>query len=471
MKKWTVLMLVLSMFLLGSSTALASGKSSYRGNDDHRQQLLYCKDVVSRLNQVLAKVKNERTRTILKRMIAEFKAECEVIGGSTYQQDLAKVNADKAALAIKFLGNDHAGSVTLPVILATQGTKGSTITWTSSNPSIISNNGLVINRPRNNDAAVDLTAVIRYRNAVVSKTFRVIVKSTIPAMSDSDRVAKDTAALQIVFNGTDNAGSVTQALKELPSKGVNGSSITWTSMLPNVISSDGKKVNRPAYGSGNSTVVLTAFIKSGNISDVKIFILTVKEQLPDAQKVAADKAALEIDFGGSDTAARVTRALDGLPAVGANGSTIKWLSSNPNVLSSDGKTIRRPAAGSGDTYVAMTAIISSGPVSDVKVFVLTVKPDFTSSEKVAADKAELAIAFKDNDNAASVTRSIGLPTKGFYGSTIIWYSSNTSLILDNGILINRPARGQGDKTVTLTAFISNNGIGDVKTFSVVVKQQ
>ncbi|WP_308633825.1 immunoglobulin-like domain-containing protein [Paenibacillus silvisoli] len=471
MKKWTVVMLVLSMFLLGSGTALAKHGDDDRGRDDNRQQQLQsCKDVVSRLNLVLAKVKNERTRTILKKMIAQFKSECESTGSSTNQQDAAKANADKAALAIQFLGNDHAGSVTIPVILAAKGKNGSAITWTSSNPSIISNNGFMINRPKNNDAAVDLTAVIRYGSASTSKTFRVIVKSTAPPMADTDRVAKDKEALQIVFNGSDNTDNVTQAMKELPSKGVNGSSVTWTSTLPNVVSHDGKVVNRPANGSGDTKVVIYALIKSGNYSDMKLFVVTVKQQMPDAQKVSADKEALQIDFGGSDTINRVTRPLDGLPTIGVNGSKIAWTSSNTAVLSADGKTFHRPAAGSGDVFVALTAIITSGPASDVKVFILDVKPEFSSTEKVAVDKADLAIAYKDKDNAASVTNSIGLPTKGYYGSTIVWYSSNTSVLANNGTLISRPSHGKGDATVNLTAFISHNGVGDVKTFTVVVKQ-
>ncbi|MBP3964164.1 immunoglobulin-like domain-containing protein [Paenibacillus lignilyticus] len=470
MKKWTVIMLVLSMCLLGSSTALAHGNSH---NDSRQEQLQSCKDAVNRLNAVLAKVKNDRTRAILKRMIASFKAECEAgnNGDSTYQKDLAKVNADKNALAIQFLGNDNSKSVTLPVILSTKGKNGSAITWTSSNTSILASNGLLINRPQYNDATVDMTATIRSGNATTTKTFRLIVKSTAPAMSDIDRVKKDYEALNIVFGGSDTIDSVTQPFKELPSKGVYGSTVTWESTLPSVISNDGKKVVRPPSGSGSTTVVFTAQVRSGSYKETKVFIVKVKEQLPDAQRVAADKAALQIDFGGSDSAGRVTRPFDALPAYGVNGSSIKWMSSSPAVLSDDGKTLHRPAASVGDTFVLMTAVITSGSAVDVKQFTLTVKADFTSTEKVAADKADLAITFKDSDNAGYVTKPLGLPSKGYYGSTIIWYSSNTSVLSDNGTVLHRPAHGQGDVTVNLTAFISNNGVGDVKVFTVTVKQQ
>lgn len=466
MKKWAVVMLVLSMFVVTSSTALARGND--HRDDWNKNQLQSCNQVIASLNATLAKVKNDWTRAVLKRMIANFKSECSQGSNTGSQKDTSIVNADKSALGITFLGYDNANSVTLPVILPKTGKNGSSISWVSSNPSVISNDGLSIHRSTNVDIAVDLTAVIKYNTASVSKTFRVIVRANLPQMTDIERVQKDSAALKITFGGTDTINSVTQPLADLPSRGVNGSTIKWTSMLPTVISNDGKTVVRPNYGSGNSVVVFTADIKSGSYSETKVFVLTVKEGLPDAQRVAADKAALQITFGGSDTIDRVTRPVT-LPTVGANGSTIKWTTSAANILSADGKSIHRPAAGGADAIVVLQAIISSGSAADVKIFVLHVKPEFTSAEKVAADKADLAIGYKEGDLATSVTGSLTLPTNGYYGSKIVWYSSNPALISDNGTLLYRPSSGQSDVTVTLTAFISNSSSGDIKTFTVKVR--
>lgn len=468
MKKWAVVLLVLSMFAFTSSTALAHGND--HKDDWNKGKLQSCNEVIASLNATLGKVKNDWTRTVLKRMIANFKAECSQgsSNGNGSQNDNNILNADKSALALQFLGNDNANSVTLPIILPQTGKNGSSISWVSSNPSVISNDGLTIRRSTNVDIAVNLTAVIKRNSASVSKTFRVVVKANLPQMTDVQRVQRDSAALAIKFGGSDTINSVTQPLNELPTKGVNGSTIKWTSMLPSVISNDGRTVVRPSNSSGNAVVVLTADIKSGNYSETKIFVLTVKAGLPDAQRVAADKAALQITYGGSDTINRVTRPVV-LPSTGVNGSNITWTTSAASVLSADGKTIHRPAAGSAASYVVMTAIISSGSSTDVKIFVLTVKPQFTSSEKVAADKAELAISYRYGDNASNVTGSITLPTSGYYGSKIIWYSSNPSLISDNGTLLYRPANNQSDVSVTLTAFISNGDSGDIKTFTVKVK--
>ncbi|SEM91918.1 immunoglobulin-like domain-containing protein [Paenibacillus sp. OV219] len=465
MKKWAVVMLVLSMFAFTSSIALAHGND--HKDDWNKSKLQSCNEVVASLNVTLAKVKNDWTRTVLKRMIANFKAECTQGSNTGNQNDTNIVNADKSDLALTFLGIDNANSVTLPIILPQTGKNGSSISWVSSNPNVLSNDGLSIHRSTNVDIAVNLTAVIKRNSASVSKTFRVVVKANLPQMTDVERVQKDSAALKITFGGSDTINSVTQPLIELPAKGVNGSTIKWTSMLQSVISNDGKTVVRPNNGAGDAIAVFTADIKSGNYSETKIFVLTVKAGLPDAQRVAADKAALQITFGGTDTINRVTRPVV-LPSVGVNGSKITWTTSSPTILSADGKTIHRPAAGASVSYVAMTAIISSGSSTDVKVFVLTVKPQFTSAEKVAADKADLAISYKDGDSASNVTGAITLPTSGYYGSKVVWYSSNPSLLSDNGTVLYRPAYGQSDISVTLTAFISNGDSGDIKTFTVKV---
>ncbi|QHW34689.1 hypothetical protein GZH47_30430 [Paenibacillus rhizovicinus] len=467
MKKWTVVMLVLTLFAFSGSSVFAHDRGS--NDDKYDQQKQSCNQTAYLLNQVLLKTKNEKSRALLTSLIASFKAQCAT-DSSANSQNTQKVTDDKNALAIQFLLQDNANNVTLPVILPLRGKNGSSITWTSSNPLVLSNDGLNLKRQPQADVAVDLTAVLKFNNATATKTFRVIVKGTYPQLTDAQRVAKDKDALAIEFGGSDNGGSVTQPFKSLPAKGANGSKVTWTSMSPSIISSDGKTVNRPANGNGDLNVVLTALIQSGGATEFKIFTVTVKQQLPAPQRVAADKAALQIDFGGSDSSGRVTRPLDGLPSRGVNGSSITWVSSSPGVLSSDGKTLHRPASNNADIAVYMTAIIISGTSSDTKIFNLTVKREFNSPEKVAADKTDLGIAYKSGDSSASVTQSVGLPTKGYYGSTIVWYSGNASVLSNSGA-VHRPAHGQGDVKVTLTAVISNSGSADVRSFTVTVKQQ
>lgn len=65
----------------------------------------------------------------------------------------------------------------------------------------------------------------------------------------------------------------TSLTNPLPSSGANGSTITWTSDTPSVVSDDGQTIVRPS--AGNATVVLTATITKGASSDTKAFTLTV----------------------------------------------------------------------------------------------------------------------------------------------------------------------------------------------------
>ena len=63
----------------------------------------------------------------------------------------------------------------------------------------------------------------------------------------------------------------------LPTEGIGGATISWTSSDPNVIAEDGT-VTRPAAGSGNAIVILTATITKGNYTDTKTFEVVVLEK-------------------------------------------------------------------------------------------------------------------------------------------------------------------------------------------------
>ncbi|WP_274649226.1 immunoglobulin-like domain-containing protein [Paenibacillus humicola] len=469
-----VAVLAFAAMMLAGGTAMAHGggnghgKSGEHHGHGKKKEMTAC--VPPGLKNALAHVKNEKARAAIKQALAKRMSACGEKGTkpSPRLTDTQRVTADAAALQIRYSGSDTASSVTGPVALPVRGKNGSAIAWSSNRPDLISASGAV-HRPQGSDAAVVLTAKLHYNRATSSRTFTLTVKAAPAAMTDQQRVNADAAALQLWFNGSDTSASVTQPLKALPLKGKNGSTIYWYSSAPAVVSNDGRTVNRPAYGSGDQNVVLTAVVSYQTASQSKTFTITVKAQMSDAQRVAADKAALAIDFGGSDTSSRVTRPFDALPSAGPNGSAIVWTSSAPSVISNDGKTVNRPAAGAGDINVVVTAYLTNGTAADVKVFVLTVKQQFTAAEKLAADKADLAVRYASGDSAASVTKSVALPTTGYYGSTIVWYSSAPSIIADDGRLLSRPARGQQASVVTLLAYIKNGGLEDVKTFTLTVK--
>lgn len=63
----------------------------------------------------------------------------------------------------------------------------------------------------------------------------------------------------------------------LVTEGARGSVIQWESSNENIVQGDGT-VHRPAYGSGNADVTLTATVKKGTATATKTFELTVMEQ-------------------------------------------------------------------------------------------------------------------------------------------------------------------------------------------------
>lgn len=103
-------------------------------------------------------------------------------------------------------------------------------------------------------------------------------------ISDADRVAADKSALDL-----GNTAGVTADLN-LPTKGSNGSTITWASDKQEVVANDGS-VTRPAVGAADAKVTLTATIQYGEASDTKSFTVTVL-----AQKEFQKGMVLHYDF-------------------------------------------------------------------------------------------------------------------------------------------------------------------------------
>jgi uncharacterized repeat protein (TIGR02543 family) len=188
-----------------------------------------------------------------------------------------EVAADISTLAIGYSTGESASSVSSDIILPSSGTHGTRITWESSNTNYISTSGTVV-RPSYviGDTEVQLTATVERGTAQEIKTFNLTVIRQ--PITDAEAVALDKDSLEVGFSGLDNAEAVTQDLL-LTSSGVNGTSITWESSIPETISTTGG-VARPDYTEDSDIqVTLTATINKGSVSDTKTFILTVKIQL------------------------------------------------------------------------------------------------------------------------------------------------------------------------------------------------
>ncbi|MFD1905215.1 immunoglobulin-like domain-containing protein [Paenibacillus rhizoplanae] len=134
--------------------------------------------------------------------------------------------------------------------LPRKGAGGSTITWTSTNGTVVATDGTVT-RPLFNtgDQPVTLTAVLKNGTFELTKTFELIVKKK-QAGTDKQSVTEDTYLLTWNTIREENVKqeSVTSAVY-LPKNGTNGSTITWTSSDEEVIATDGT-VTPPSYEKG-----------------------------------------------------------------------------------------------------------------------------------------------------------------------------------------------------------------------------
>ncbi|GAA3803811.1 family 43 glycosylhydrolase [Streptomyces phyllanthi] len=167
----------------------------------------------------------------------------------------------------------------------------------------------------------------------------------------------------------------------------------------------------------------------------------------DVQGVADDKAALTL----GDTSA-VTSDLT-LPTVGtAGGSKITWATDNADVVSATGK-VTRPAAGEPDGHATLTATLKKGTVTDTKSFDITVPADFDDATATEQAAEKLSV-----HNLDDVRGNLTLPATGAFSTKVAWSSANPDVISGDGV-VHRPAHGDGDTTVTLTATVTK---GDAK---------
>ncbi len=186
--------------------------------------------------------------------------------------------------------NPDLHEVTSNLNLPLKGMLGTGIAWTSSDESVITPGGVVTRPdPAAGDRAVKLVATLTNGGAVWTKEIQVTVKR-LPDDAESVEAAREAL---IVHHIDDVRGHL-----HLPTKGLHGTSITWTSSDPDVITPTGE-VSRPKHGQGDVTVTLTAKITKNGASAVKEFTALVRE-LPEPEPYAGYFFAYFTGEGRSD---------------------------------------------------------------------------------------------------------------------------------------------------------------------------
>lgn len=178
------------------------------------------------------------------------------------------------------------------------------------------------------------------------------VSALVPA--DATRLQRDAAALSL-----GDVSAVTADLT-LPTAGVNGATIAWSTSDAAVVSAAGK-VTRPAAGQPAKTATLTAKLTRNASTETKTFAVTVAPMPGGAELAKADLDKISIP-NAQDVRGNIT-----LPSTGSvNGTAITWTASPAGVISTsavDGKAAGVVTRGATDTTVTLTAAASGTSVT------------------------------------------------------------------------------------------------------------
>ncbi|MBU2513986.1 DUF1566 domain-containing protein [bacterium] len=384
--------------------------------------------------------------------------------------DTESVEAAKNDLKVDLILEDNsaASNVLTDLTLPTTGSNGTSITWSSSDRSIITEDGS-ITRPSysDGDKTVTLTATITKgtESSTISYTFTVIAlpQNATEAVS----AAKEDLLQETILNENSAVNNVKNDLS-LPNSGSNETTIVWSSSDETVISNNGE-VSRPTFFEGDQTITLTATITKDGATETKSFTITViKLPQSDEEAVAIAKNDLTFDSIKNDNTA-VSSILTNLtlPTSGSDGTAISWVSNDESTISTAG-TVTRPSYSTGNLTVTLTATISKGTELDSESYTLTViKLTQTDEEAVAAAKANLTFDTIKNLNMEEdmIFSALNLSENGSEDTMIEWFTTNSTVIAVDGT-INRPSSGTA--SVSLTANISIGSSSSNKQFDLVV---
>lgn len=405
----------------------------------------------------------------------------------------AALSNDKADLTIPT--EDIKAPTTLELPLS--GKRGSAIVWTSSDPDIISDTG-VVTLPQET-ATVTLTATLTYNGKTEIKTFTIKVwsQAAVDAEGDSEKIEAaigKLSTLQPQFGKDSNVQTMVET--RLANAGFSGVGVMYTGKTP--MSATEKEAHSDISENGNITYFYTDLTTTDLTTTLQrfdtykaSFMLTCGRETKtveiwvtvywDADKVRDFMTKEVLD---QTTLPELTEKNLTLPASG-KWTTISWTSSDPTIIANDG-TITRSTI---DQQAVLTATFTFNFTSDVtgneqpivlyKVFEVTVKgnadaadraalyqqklndalaapglKDFVTGEKLTADAN--GVYTTSNDIQFPTTRDLKIDGK--YTPVVIT-SSDPGVIeaptTPNSarVWVYRPLPGEAAKTVTLTVKI------------------
>ena len=410
----------------------------------------------------------------------------------------AALSNDKADLTIPT--EDIKAPTTLELPLS--GKRGSAIVWTSSDPDIISDTG-VVTLPQET-ATVTLTATLTYNGKTEIKTFTIKVwsQAAVDAEGDSEKIEAaigKLSTLQPQFGEDSNVQTMVET--RLANAGFSGVGVMYTGKTP--MSATEKEAHSDISENGNityfytdlTTTDLTTTFQRFDTYTASFTLTCGKEtkavEIPvivfwDADKVRDFMTKEVLD---QTTLPELTEKNLTLPTSG-KWTTISWTSSDPTIIANDG-TITRSTI---DQQAVLTAtftfnftnntIGSEPPIVLYKVFEVTVKGNADAADRAALyqqklDDALAAPGLKDFVTGKKLTEENGVYTT----SNDIQFPTTRDLKIDGkytpvvitssdpGVIeapttpnsarvwVYRPLPGESAKTVTLTMKILDRPSG------------
>lgn len=175
----------------------------------------------------------------------------------------AAAEADTAALT---LGDTSA--VVADLSLPASGTNGSTITWATSDASVVSAAG-VVTRPPYGEPAGTATLTATVTRGAVSRPKEFTITVLPEEQSDEGKAQAAVAAVELV-HPDDVRGNLT-----LPSEGLHETTLAWDSSADDVVSDTGE-VTRPAHGAQPVDVTLTVTATRGAATASRSIVVRVQ---------------------------------------------------------------------------------------------------------------------------------------------------------------------------------------------------
>ena len=278
------------------------------------------------------------------------------------------------------------------------------VTWGSSNINVINPFSGQVKRPvyTDTDKAVTLTATLTKGTSVNTKSFSL----TVLKEQKSDTQSVDDALTILVINDLLGSNVVSTSITSdlvLPSIGIDGTLIAWSSSNKSVIETSGSVI-RPGF---DTSVTLTANAKKGVISKTKQFTFIAKGTT-DLNELTVNTAKLALTS---------SSVLNGNPAkdnilgdvvlrtslTGYPGVAISWGSSNTSIVALNGSVFRDNIE---DKQVTLTATLSKSGKTATKTFELTIKkkipPAVAVAGKVEMNEGEEEVVI-DTTNTNSIS--------------------------------------------------------------------